>query len=572
MSETTVGEYLIERLKEVGVDDIFGVPGDFVIPFMHQIEENKSIRLINTCNELNAAYAADGYARIRGVGCVCTTFGVGELSAINGVAGSFAERIPVVAITGTPSMEKQRANVMLHHTAGPYDTQTKMFAMITAYAAFLSDPETAPDEIDRALTECLSQKRPVYINLPADVTKMTCRRSRGKISPREVLSDQTALAQILDEAVAMIDSASLPVIVADAEISRFGYQKEFAQLLSASGLPYTCLMMGKTLLDESNPQFIGLYMGDRSRKYVEQRVSKADCVLAIGLVMSDLNTGGFTLNIPREKEIRVHNDVVTIRGRDFKNVSMKDFMVGLSNRLKRRDPSTLDMHNASEGCTHRRSEGYEPVTNQKLTATRFFDRMAHYIPENAIVLAETGLSMFGAAEVFMPSGVTFIGQVFYGSIGFTVGATLGVCVAAPERPVVLFVGDGSFQVTCQDLSTMIRFKTKPTIFLINNDGYTIERLIQDGSFNDIQPWKYHKLPLIFGGSEGYEVSQEGGLEVTLRHVEEHHERLNLVEIHLDRMDCTEPLRKAGMLMLEQSEQKLKDVANKLNEKMSLTAN
>jgi indolepyruvate decarboxylase len=190
---------------------------------------------------------------------------------------------------------------------------------------------------------------------------------------------------------------------------------------------------------------------------------------------------------------------------------------------------------------------YQPDAPRPLTIKRFFDRMSHFIENDSIVIAETGVSLFSAAEMLMPEGATFIGQTFYGSIGYTVGATLGATMAAPDRHVALFVGDGSFQVTCQDLSTMIRNRLKPVIFLINNDGYTIERVITDRPYNDIQPWHYHMLPEVFGGGQGLDVRTEGELEEALGKAAKA-DGLVFIEIHTGRLDCPESLRSAGRSM------------------------
>jgi len=313
-------------------------------------------------------------------------------------------------------------------------------------------------------------------------------------------------------------------------------------------------MLGKTVIDESHPQFIGLYMGDRSRQYIQDRVNSADCILEVGLVMSDLNTGGFTMKINSKREIRVENERTRIKNHWYNQVSMGDFLTGLAAKITPRDAATLDIHKATDGCAHRRTSEFVAEPEKAITAQRFFDRIAHFIPENAIVIAETGVSMFGVAEVLMPKNAMFVAQVFYGSIGYTVGATLGVAIAARDRPVILFVGDGSFQVTAQDLSTMIRYKTTPTIFLINNDGYTIERLIIDGPYNDIQPWKYHKLLEVFGAKSGgsFDVEKEGALEDAIKQLEGRRDQLNFIEVHMGRMDCTDSLKSAGKAMAAQS--------------------
>jgi indolepyruvate decarboxylase len=297
-----------------------------------------------------------------------------------------------------------------------------------------------------------------------------------------------------------------------------------------------------------------LFQGDRSRPYVKDRVQNADCVLELGVVLTDFNTGGFTMKLDQRKVIRATINTVYISNHNYRNVYLKDFLKGLASKLDKRDPATLDIHPASKGCVHRRTEQYKAQGDQKLCVRRFFDRASHFIPENSIVIAETGQSMFSAAETMLPKKCTFVGQIFYGSIGYTVGATLGCCVAGKNRPVVLFVGDGSFQMTAQDISTMIRYKQKPIIFLLNNDGYLIERTVTDGYYNDIQPWKYHKLPEAFGSTApSYDVWTEDQLENALKQAEKQMKTdLTFIEIHTDRMDASEPMKEAGKAMAKKN--------------------
>jgi indolepyruvate decarboxylase len=276
-------------------------------------------------------------------------------------------------------------------------------------------------------------------------------------------------------------------------------------------------------------------------------MDSADCILQLGDLMTDFNTGGYTTNLDDSKMISANINSVKIKHHYYENVNLHDFILGLTEKLSLRDPATLDIQCASNSCVHRHTEEYIPDVQNPITIKRFFDRMSHYVENNSIVIAETGVSIFSASEMLMPEGATFIAQTFYGSIGYTVGATLGACIAAQDRKVVLFVGDGSFQVTCQDLSTMIRNHLKPVIFLINNDGYTIERVIVDHSYNDIQPWHYHKLAEVFGGGQGFDVHTEGELEDALRKAATA-DGLVFVEIHTGRLDCPESLRSAGRSM------------------------
>ncbi len=545
-SNITVAEYLLIRLKEIGVDHIFGVPGDFVLGFFNQVLKS-NVQYVGTCNELNAAYAADGYARIRGIGAFSSTYGVGELSAINGVAGAFAERVPVIAITGSPATINFRTRLLLHHTLGDYQIPLRMYEKITVASTQLVSGETAPAEIDRVLSACLSHQQPVYISLPSDVVMMKCKSPNAFPFPTHPRSDQEALGEAIKEAVKMLNTAKKPVVIADVELLRFKLQEEFACFLDKTGFPYVTMMLGKTLLSEHHPQFIGLFEGDRSRDYVRNRVESADCILQLGTMMTDFNTGGFTTNIDDSKTISGNIGYVKIKHHYYENVHLYDFILGLTEKLSRRDTATLDIHAAVNSCVHRHTEPYQPDALKPITIKRFFDRMSHFIENNSIVIAETGVSLFSAAEMLMPEGGTFIGQTFYGSIGYTIGATLGACMAAQDRPIVLFVGDGSFQVTCQDISTMIRNHLKPVIFLLNNDGYTIERVITDHHYNDIQPWHYHKLVDVFGGGLGLDVHTEGELEDALSKADKA-DGLIFIEIHTGRFDCPESLRSAGRSM------------------------
>jgi indolepyruvate decarboxylase len=545
-SEITVAQYLLIRLKEIGVDHLFGVPGDFVLGFFNQVLKS-DLKYVGTCNELNAAYAADGYARIRGIGAFSSTYGVGELSAINGVAGAFAERVPVVVITGSPATINFRTRPLLHHTLGDYQIPLRMYEKITVASTQLISAQTAPAEIDRILSACIFYKQPVYISLPSDVVMMKCKRPDAFIFPTPAPSNQDALTEAIKEALGMLDKAQKPVVIGDVELIRFKLQKEFVGLLDKTGFPYVTMMLGKAVLSEHHPQFIGLFEGDRSRDYVRNRVESADCILQLGGLMTDFNTGGFTTNLDDSKMISANICSVKIKHHYYENVYLHDFILGLTEKLSRRDPATLDIQCAADGCIHRHTQPYQPDVSKPLTIKRFFDRMSHFIENNSIVIAETGVSLFSTAEMLMPEGTTFIGQTFYGSIGYTVGATLGASMAARDRRTVLFVGDGAFQVTCQDLSTMIRNHLKPIIFLLNNDGYTIERVIVDRPYNDIQPWRYHKLLEVFGGGLGFDVHTQGELENALDKAATA-DGLVFIEIHTERLDCPEALRSAGRSM------------------------
>ena len=548
MRSYTVSNYVMDRLKELGVEHVFGVPGDFVLGVFHAVEKS-GIECICTCNELNAAYAADAYSRIRGLGALLTTYVVGELSAINGVAAHFAERMPVVQITGCPATRRYENHSLLHHSLGDYNIPVEMYKKITCATALLDSAATAPAEIDRILRECLVQSLPVYLGIPADIAMQECARPTQPLTiPARKTSDPGQLAEAVREAEALFNEAGKPVVVVDGEIQRFGLAGDVRKLLDASGYPFASMMLGKSVIEESHPQFIGLYEGERCREYVRQRVEQADAILLAGVMMTDFNSGGFTAQIDAGRSIGLNVDRLRIRHHYYDRVEAGEFLRELSARLTRREPATLDLKHASGACRHRATQAYKSEAKQPLKLERFFHRISHFLNDKSTMIVETGSALFAGAEVLLPAGCRFMSQTFFGSIGYTVGATLGAALAAPDRRTCLFVGDGSFQVTAQDVSTMIRYETNPIIFLLNNDGYLVERVISDGPFNDLQRWDYAKLPEVFGGGYGVKVRTEDDLEAALAEANKRTAEVVFIEVVLDKWDSPESMTKAGAAM------------------------
>lgn len=557
-----LGVYLTQRLYDAGVKDIFGVPGDFSLGLFNHFV-NGPTKYIGCCNELNAAYAADGYARINGIGAVATTYAVGELSAVNGIAGAWAENVPVVKITGAPTRKHFKDQPLLHHTLGDYLVPYQIFQKITAAWTILADPNDAAREIDRVLRVCILQKRPVYIGVPSDMQAEPIRADQGPwCAPQEPESDPDALAEAVSEIASRLTEARKPIFIPGVEVIRRGLIGDFKRLTEETCVPFVTMLLSKGLMEESHPNFLGLYSGARSRPSVRDAVEKSDCVIVFGERFTDFNTGGFTNKISREAQITINYNSVTIKHHTYNRVYLAALMKAL---LEKKLPifprSALAI--ASESCVHRAGEFVLGDPQVKLTMTRFFARLADFIPKDAVVIAETGASLFSMAETMLPDGCTFIGQTFYGSIGYTVGATLGALAAVSThakadgsklRPVILCIGDGSFQLTCQEMSTMIRYGFSPLILLINNDGYTIERVIVDNVYNDIQMWKYAKLPTIFGGEDGTVCQTEGELVAYLDKVDFADSKLKFAEIILDKWDCNQLLKDAGRTMA---------VANKL---------
>lgn len=533
---TTVGDYLLRRLWDVGVRDIFGVPGDYVLGFFDQICRSK-VRLISNCNELNAGYAADGYARINGVGAVVTTFGVGSLSQVNALAGARAEHVPVVSICGTPTTEQIAAKELKHHVCGgDYDMSLRVFEQVAIAAVRLTDAASAPTQIDEALATCLTDRGPVYIELPGDVAKQATAEP-GPWVLSHPSSNPAALREAADEAFALLRKGDHPVVLGDVLVQRYGVQPQFERLLEHSGYPFAVLQQGKTLLSEQHPQFLGVYSGAASRPYVREYVEEADIILATGTMLVDFNLGGFTANLRPERMIVADPDGVSIRHHCYSKVLLRDFLKELSDRFAAVGRSECPIRSAREEL----SRPISPEAGRTLTSERFFERLGCFFPEAGIVVAESGNSLSSSAELLMPEGATFLSQTCYGSIGYAVGCALGANIAGRGRPCTLVIGDGSLQLTAQELSVMIRYGLDIVVFVLNNEGYGVERLIHDGLYNDIAAWHYHKLPDAFGGGWGCEVRTEGELEEALAKARGRR-GLSLIEVHLGRTDLPEHLR------------------------------
>lgn len=405
MTNFTIGDYLVLRLKQIGVKHIFGVAGDYNMEFLDHIVNQEGIDLVTTCNELNAAYAADGYGRINGIAALVTTFGVGELSAINGIAGAYAEHVPVVAITGSPSTKIQSSGALVHHTLGNGDFSmfAQMYEKVTAAQAYLT-PENATAEIDRVLGVCLLKKLPVYISLPMDVASTEVAAPSDPFMAPHFKSDPATLTKAVDASVSMLDKAEKPVILADLGVDRYHLQEELRSLLDATGYPYATLTMGKGLLEETHPQFIGIYDGAVSEEYVRRRVEEADCVLSIGVLMTDFNTGKFSAKLNSSRTIEVHGQYLKIKDDLYNNVSMQDFLEALSKRLKHRDAETLDLKPKKENLATGFTTEFQPNSTGAITQKRFWYRLAQFLKEDDIVVAETGVCLFGSAVIPLPKG------------------------------------------------------------------------------------------------------------------------------------------------------------------------
>ena len=530
----TIGDYLIARLHALGVRHVFGIPGDYVLGFYDQLVASE-LKVVTTCDEQGAGFAADAYARIRGLGVVCVTYCVGGLKVANSTAGAFAEKSPVVVISGAPGMKERERNPLLHHKVREFDTQRKVFEQLTVASAVLSDPQTAFLEVDRVLHAVLRYKRPVYIELPRDMVARPGMRHHFPARVHET-SDSAALAEALQEAVGMINAARQPVILADVEVHRFGLQELLLELIEKANIPFASTILGKSVMSEQHPLCLGVYEGAMGRDDVRAYVESSDCVIMLGTFMTDINLGIYTARLDPARSISATSEKLSIRYHTFEDVRFKDFMRGLIVAdLRRRDSNT---HPRPEEEPEFRVE-----PRAKLTVKRLFQRLDAFLSDETIVVVDVGDALFGATDLFIHRRTEFLGPAYYASMGFAVPAAIGAQLANPSLRPLVIVGDGAFQMTGLEIATALRLRLNPIILVLNNAGYGTERHIHNGPYNDILPWEYSKIPEMLGGGRGFVAKTEDELDSALLAAKTDSTQFNIIDARLDPLDRSPALER-----------------------------
>lgn len=533
----SIGEYLIQRLSDHGVRHIFGIPGDYVLSFYADLEQSP-IDLIGCTREDCAGFAADAYARINGIGAVCVTYCVGGLSLCNSIAGAYAEKSPVVVISGSPGMRERFNNPLLHHRVKDFRTQMEVFRRLCVAQADLTDPLVAFREIDRVLDVVVRYRRPGYLELPRDMVHVVPDTPYLPTTPQPA-SDPGALAEAVSEAVRRIAQSRRPVILAGVELHRFGLQDYLLALAEGAGIPITTTMLGKSVISETHPLFAGLYEGAMGREEVTRFVEQSDCVIMLGAFMTDLNLGINTANLDPARCIYATSESLRISHHHFHGVLLADFLKGLIHarlRAPRRElPPKLDV-DAPE---------FRLQPDAPITIRRLMDRLNLALDESTVVIADPGDALFASADLVIRHHTEYLSPAYYTSMGFAVPAALGAMVARPDLRAIVLVGDGAFQMTGMELSTIVRLGFSPIVIVLDNQGYGTERLLQTGehAYNDIHPWHYHKLTEVFGGGTGYEVRTEGQFDEALCAALADRQGMSLIQVHLDRHDCSRALER-----------------------------
>ncbi len=536
MSKQTIGRYLVKRLEGVGVRHVFGIPGDYVLGFYDRLVES-NMEVVGTCTEIGAGYAADGYARVNGVGCVCVTYCVGGLNVLNAVAGAYAEKSPLIVISGAPGVGERGRSPLLHHQVRDFQTQKQIYEKVTVATAAIENAKDAPEQIDDAIRACLKHKRPVYIELPRDMVDEIC-EGPDKFEMGVEKSDAGALKEAVDETAEMLRKAKRPVILGGVEIHRFGLQEALLKLVEKTGYPFAATFLGKSILSEKHAQSLGVYEGAMGREATRRVVEGSDSLLILGAFLTDINLGGFTAKLDVRKSILAGSEKISIGHHHYEDVVLGDFIDKLTK-------ANLGKRRKAVMPAKKEVKPYKARGGRAITIKRFWKRMDEFIGDDTVVIADVGDSLFGAADLTVYKRTEFISPAYYTSMGFAVPGALGAQLGNEKMRPVVFVGDGAFQMTGHELSTIVRCGLNPIVFVLNNKGYTTERFIHEGPYNEIQNWAYHLWPQLVGDGSGMEVRTEGELEEALERAKATARCFTIVNVHLDKMDGSAALERLG---------------------------
>ncbi|AFC31342.1 Thiamine pyrophosphate protein TPP binding domain-containing protein [Paenibacillus mucilaginosus 3016] len=554
----SLGRFLFDSLKREGVTEIFGVPGDYNFTLLDELERCEGMRFIGGRNELNAGYAADSYARLRGLGALITTFGVGEMSAANAVAGAYSESVPLVHIVGTPKSAAQRERRLMHHSLldGDYEVFRRAYGEITAYTAVLT-PENAAAEIPKAIRTAKEKKKPVYLAVAIDlVDRPVVVQAHGEPEPKlQRRTDPAVLEAASAHAKRLLGAAGRAVILSDLPVQRFGLGEPVQRLAEALNVPAASTMLGKGSFDEGHPNYIGVYGGEFGSEDVRSIVEEAGCLIAVGLVRSDGNLANFTAKLDTAQLIEIQPDSVRIGEALYPGIRAEEMLRALEESGFRGGELPRVRHPYDEPAGG---------PGDAVTAKTYLPRFQRMLKEGDVVVVETGTLAYGMSEVRLPKGAAYIHQGAWQSIGYALPAAFGAAVADPQRRIVLFTGDGALQLTVQEISSMLACGGRLILFVLNNRGYTIEKYLnvrtERQPYNDIPEWSYTRLAEAFGG-EAYtaRVRTNGELDAAMAEAEAQcGRRLCLIElVPEDPMDAPPYLKRKRSYLEAQEAQRAK---------------
>ena len=488
----SIGNFLLRRLQEAGIRHLFGVPGDYNLGLMQQLEDRGEPAWIGNCNELNAAYATDAYARINGIGAMIVTHGVGTLSAVNGIAGAYSEHVPVILISGCLPLRAIQRGDLMHHTLVDREKGNlcRIFTEITEAQARVT-PENAVAEIDRLILTAWRRKLPVYLELPSDIPYVEIEVPDSPLKLEMASSDAERLKACTEMILERLHAAKAPAFLLDIDAIRFGVSGQIMELAERFQMQVATLNCAKGAAPESSPQLVGTYAGIASSPATREAIEGSDCLLTVGYRRVETTVGFFTEKLP-DFAIHLNSDSVDTAGKNYQGVYIAELLQCIVD--------------SSSGIvakkTPNRPSKQVPFipSDDPLTQDSYWKAMQNFLRPGDVIVVEDGASSAGMGRLTLPESCTYItGAFVWCSIGYATPALLGAILASPGRRHILLTGEGSLQMTVQELSTVMRHDLKPFIFVINNSGYTVERAVlgKDAKYNDVANWRYSELPHVF---------------------------------------------------------------------------
>lgn len=505
----TLAEFLMGRLETAGVRHVFGLPGDYVLDFYEKMWRNAKIDLVNTTDEAHAGFAADAYARLNGVGCLCVTYNVGALKLANAIACAYAERSPVILISGSPGMKEREEGILLHHMVRSFNCQKEIFEKITCASVVLDNPTTAAFKIDEALGEMNHYKQPIYIELPRDIANKPITYDPYLLgTPKQHKSDPTNLAEALEEVKVWMTKAQDPVIMAGEELARFGLHNQMVKFAERNNIPVVATLLSKSVINERHRLFAGIYSGPSSNEFTRKLVDDSDCLLMFGAMLTDISLNFMPARFKKRQVISSRVEGLKIKNHNFSHVLFSDFCEAVF-KMEFAKLSDRSLPIAKDKSV------FEPE-DKKITTPRLFEMIDSILDPDMCIVADIGDSLFGAGDLTVHESNHFLSPAFYTSMGFAIPGALGAKLAKPDvRPIVI-VGDGAFQMSHSELSTIVSRGLNPIVFVLNNQGFATERLLRDGDYNNIRNWRYDKVTELIGGGIGFFVQTEQELQDAVR--------------------------------------------------------
>ncbi len=532
MAKTKLADYIFKRIKDSGIDTTFGIPGDFVLP-LYAAQAKTDLKTVVLTHEPSVGFAADGYARLRGLGVALVTYGAGGLNMINPVGLAYAEESPVLVISGSPETRFRNQKPQLHHCVKTFDTQFNVFREVTEAQTILSSPQTAQEEIDRVFDTTFKQSRPGYIEIPRDM--VNCEIETVSRAPASVEGESPAMEEAVNEIIDRLKGAKRPILLVGVEIRRFSLKEKVVALAEALNLPVVTSILGKACFPESHPNFIGNYFGQFGNPKVKEYVESADCVISLGAVLTEMETGGYTAKLPAATLIQATAKELTIGYHTYHGIDLKSIIEQLL------DSTTSKIKPAVRFTVPTiEPEQLHPTTGDNpLTVAGIIEDLNSLLSEKFSVISDVGDCLY--AGMSLKTDI-FIAPGYYSSMGFGVPAGIGAQIANPKRRAIILVGDGGFQMTGMEISTACKLGLKPIVIVFNNASYAMLRFIdQKRDYYDLQRWDYTAIAKAVGGS-GAQATTRNEFQKALKEADKS-DQLFLIDAVLSEDDISPTLKR-----------------------------